>query len=136
MEYFMMKKIFAYMVILVINFILWTACAYSSQNKQDFILDTQKYVQHKPIIADAVKIAKSISSINDNDIMPTKISQLGRYCIQKKRRGFYLQNDNDGQNYVAVRGGIVLNYTNCNDGNNAQIKIKRHNIYGFYQIKF
>ena len=132
----MTKKLFSHSMIFIIYFILCTLSCYASDTQQEFTLDTQKYIQHKPIVADAIKSSQNILNINNIDIIPKKIVQLGTYCIQKKRRGLYLQNDETVQNYIAVRGGVVLNYTNCDTGDNANIKIKRKNIYGFYQIKF
>ena len=133
----MAKKIFSHILILIIHFILWTVSCYAQDTHHAFTLDTTHYIQHKPILADAVKISGNMTkNMNIADVMPKKISGLGQYCIQKKRRGLYLQNDDTTQNYITVRGGVTLNYTDCDTGHNAHIKIKRHNIYGFYQIKF
>jgi hypothetical protein len=132
----MAKKILSHTLILMINFILWTVSVQGSEMNNEFILDTQNYIQHKPIMSDAIRASQKIANINDVNLLSTAETPSGLFCTQKKRNNLYLQNDKGEQNYVSVRGGIVLNYTNCDNGDNARIKVKRNNIYGYYQIKF
>ncbi len=134
----MAKKIFGHIIILVINFILLIASVSASEIplKKIFTLDTQNYIQHKPIISDAIQASQRIANTSDVNLVPKKEKAQGYHCMQKKRNNLYLQNDKDGQNYVSVRGGVILNYTNCDNGDNARIKIKRNHVYGYYQLKF
>lgn len=132
----MAKKKFSHIILLIINFILWTISVHGSEQKSHFNLNTTTYVRHKPITSDAIKASQNINNLHDIDAVPHKKSELGSYCIAKKRNGYYLQNDANVQNYISVRGGLVLNYTNCDTGSNALVKLKRHTVYGYYQIKF
>lgn len=132
----MAKKILSHTLILMIHFILWTVSVHGAEINNEFTLDTQNYIQHKPIMSDAIKASQKIGNINDVNLLSTAEIPSGLFCTQKKRNNLYLQNDKGEQNYVSVRGGIILNYTNCDNGDNARIKVKRNNIYGYYQIKF
>lgn len=136
MLYLKIFSLLKHIAILIFHIIIFNLLLCLNASADDgFTLDTNRFVKNEPITSDVMKAAKNINASKNINVSVPKSGSASSYCRKKKRRGIYLTDDEASQNYVTIRGGLMLRYKDCESGDEGRVRIRRNNIYGYYRIK-